>query len=255
MEELAEESRRLKSLISAKEAEEAEIEQVRREGRRLVALGNSKKSEADKAASRAAKAAEYDEAWQSLATLEQAEYEAAMALKAEGNVLFGAGKHAEAIAKYDAALSQYGAAAARRVSQSVAHSLTHSLTTTLLAQAHDPHDDLICTSQGHGGYSRVGRLENREYGMLRRPCSDGAQAAAPEWASSWPRRRSSSRTRPSAACAPRRGRTRRARRAWRCCSTRSTPRACSGAPYLLLAAPRLTARYLLQPHPAAPERA
>ena len=58
MEELAEESRRLKSLISAKEAEEAEIEQVRREGRRLVALGNSKKSEADKAASHAAKAAE-----------------------------------------------------------------------------------------------------------------------------------------------------------------------------------------------------
>ena len=132
MEELAEESRRLKSLISAKEAEEAEIEQVRREGRRLVALGNSKKSEADKAASHAAKAAEYDEAWQSLATLEQAEYEAAMALKAEGNVLFGAGKHAEAIAKYDAALSQYGAAAARRVSQSV----SQSVTTTLLAQAH-----------------------------------------------------------------------------------------------------------------------
>ena len=152
MDELAEESRRLKSLISAKEAAEmAELEQVRREGRRLVALGNSKKSEADKAASRAAKAAEYDEAWQSLATLEQAEYEAAMALKAEGNVLFGAGKHAEAIAKYDAALSQYGAAAARRVSQSVAHSLTHSLTTTLLAQAHDPHDDPICTSQGTAG--------------------------------------------------------------------------------------------------------
>ena len=71
-------------------------------------------------------AAEYDEAWQSLATLEQAEYEAAMALKAEGNVLFGAGKHAEAIAKYDAALSQYGAAAARRVSQSVSHYHTHS---------------------------------------------------------------------------------------------------------------------------------
>ena len=148
MEELAEESRRLKSLISAKEAAEMEeLEQVRREGRRLVALGNSKKSDADKAASRAAKAAEYDEAWQSLATLEQAEYEAAMALKAEGNVLFGAGKHAEAIAKYDAALSQYGAAAARRVSQSV----SQSVTTTLLAQAHDPHDDPTFTSQGTAG--------------------------------------------------------------------------------------------------------
>jgi len=148
MEELAEESRRLKSLISAKEAAEMEeLEQVRREGRRLVALGNSKKSDADKAASRAAKAAEYDEAWQSLATLEQAEYEAAMALKAEGNVLFGAGKHAEAIAKYDAALSQYGAAAARRVSQSV----SQSVTTTLLAQAHRPHDDPTFTSQGTAG--------------------------------------------------------------------------------------------------------
>ena len=44
-----------------------------------------------------------------------------MALKAEGNVLFGAGKPAEAIAKYDAALSQYGAAAARK-SQSLPHS-------------------------------------------------------------------------------------------------------------------------------------
>ena len=56
MEELAEESRRLKSLISAKEAAEMEeLEQVRREGRRLVALGNSKKSDADKAASRASR--------------------------------------------------------------------------------------------------------------------------------------------------------------------------------------------------------
>ena len=97
---------------------------MRREGRRLVGIGNSKKSDAEKAASKksgAEKAADYDEAWLSLATLDQADYDAAMALKAEGNVLFGAGKPAEAIAKYDAALSQYGAAAARK-SQSLPHS-------------------------------------------------------------------------------------------------------------------------------------
>ena len=125
MEELAEESRRIKALISREEAAEiAELEQVRREGRRLVGIGNSKKSDAEKAASKksgAEKAADYDEAWLSLATLDQADYDAAMALKAEGNVLFGAGKPAEAIAKYDAALSQYGAAAARK-SQSLPHS-------------------------------------------------------------------------------------------------------------------------------------
>ena len=122
MEELAEESRRIKALISKEEAAEIEeLEQVRREGRRLVGIGNSKKSDAEKAASRAEKAADYDEAWLSLATLDQADYDAAMALKAEGNVLFGAGKPAEAIAKYDAALSQYGAAAARK-SQSLPHS-------------------------------------------------------------------------------------------------------------------------------------
>lgn len=121
MEELAEESRRIKALISREEAAEiAELEQVRREGRRLVGIGNSKKSDAEKAASRAMKAAgaekaaDYDEAWLSLATLDQEDYDAAMALKAEGNVLFGAGKPAEAIAKYDAALSQYGAVAARK---------------------------------------------------------------------------------------------------------------------------------------------
>ena len=53
MEELAEESRRIKALISA---EEAELEQVRREGRRLVGIGNSKKWEAENAAGRAGKA-------------------------------------------------------------------------------------------------------------------------------------------------------------------------------------------------------
>ena len=110
MEQLAEESRRIKALISAEEAAEiAELEQVRQEGRRLVGIGNSKKL-AEKADSGGEKAADYDEAWRSLATLDQADYEAAMALKAEGNALFGAGKPAEAIAKYDAALSQYGAA-------------------------------------------------------------------------------------------------------------------------------------------------
>ena len=112
MEQLAEESRRIKALISKEEAAEIdELEQVRREGRRLVGIGNSKKSDAEKAAGAAEKAADYDEAWVSLATLDVADYDAAMALKAEGNVLFGAGKPAEAVAKYDAALSQYGAAA------------------------------------------------------------------------------------------------------------------------------------------------
>ena len=112
MEQLAEESRRIKALISKEEAAEIdELEQVRREGRRLVGIGNSKKSDAEKAAGAAEKAADYDEAWVSLATLDVADYDAAMALKAEGNVLFGAGKPAEAIAKYDAALCQYGSRA------------------------------------------------------------------------------------------------------------------------------------------------
>ena len=35
-------------------------------------------------------------------------YDAVVALKAEGNALFGSGKPAEAIAKYDAALKYYG---------------------------------------------------------------------------------------------------------------------------------------------------
>ena len=134
MEQLAEESRRIKALISAEEAAEIdELEQVRREGRRLVGIGNSKKSDAEKAAGAAEKAADYDEAWVSLATLDVADYDAAMALKAEGNVLFGAGKPAEAIAKYDAALSQYGAAAASVTIARVAP-LAAILTTTLTAK-------------------------------------------------------------------------------------------------------------------------